>query len=125
MKVLENNIDITFKKKSFCFDNVASGYEPFLIAELIKRFHEQNILVVLEKNKDLELLKLILKKLNLVDNILIFPHWDCPPYSNISPNKSNTNTRFKTFIKALSKKKKKKIILTSYKSLAMLLPNNI
>ena len=119
MKVLENNFKLKFKNKSLNFNNVSEGIKPFVITELIE---EKKIVIVLNDNKLLDLFAKNLRALSPSKNILIFPSWDCFPYSDVSPSNQNINARFLTFSQNLVNKNVN-VIITNYKNLIMLLPN--
>ena len=121
MKVLENKFKLTFRNNSFAFSNVSRGVKPFLLANLINNLSKGSILIILDNDKELNSYLKIIKKLINNNNIYALPSWDCSSYDNFSPSKQNINERFKVFTN--SAKKCKKVILTSYKSIAMLLPN--
>ena len=121
MKLLENKFKLAFKNYSFNFSNVSKGVKPFLLADLINKSTDDCALIVLSNNAILNSYLKILKNITNKSNIFILPSWDCSPYDNFSPSKQNINERFKVFID--SNNKSQKVIITTYKSLAMLLPN--
>ena len=121
MKLLENKFKLVFNNNSFNFSNVSRGVKPFLLADLINKTTDDCTLIVLSNNTVLNSYLKILKKITNKSNIFILPSWDCLPYDNFSPSKQNINERFKVFID--SNNKSQKVIITTYKSLAMLLPN--
>ena len=121
MKVLENNFELNFKNNSFNFYNASDGIIPFVISEILQ--HKKKIVIALSDNKHLKPFAKTLSAITEINNILIFPSWDCFPYSNISPSNYNINIRFKALTEILFQKNDNKIIITNFKNLSMLLPN--
>ena len=121
MKVLENNFELKFKNSSFNFNNSSDGIIPFVISEIVQ--NKKRIVIALSDNKYLKPFEKTLSALTGINNILIFPSWDCFPYSDISPSNHNINARFKVLTETLFKEKDNKIIITNFKNLIMLLPN--
>ena len=121
MKVLENNFKLNFNNNSFNFYNSSEGIFPFVVSEILDN-SKKNI-IVLRDNKCLIPFEKSLKAITGLKDILIFPSWDCFPYSNISPSNQNINTRFKVLSDILLNENTTKVIITSFKNLVMLLPN--
>ena len=121
MKVLENNFKLNFKNNAFNFYNASDGIIPFVISEILQ--DKKKIVIALSDNKHLKPFAKILSALTGINKILIFPSWDCFPYSDVSPSTYNINIRFKALTKILFQQDDYKIIITNFKNLTMLLPN--
>ena len=121
MQVLENNFKLNFNNSSFNFYNASEGILPFVVAEILD--NSKKIIIVLRDNKYLIPFENSLKAITGLKNILIFPSWDCFPYSNVSPSNHNINARFKVLSDSLLNENTSKVIITSFKNLVMLLPN--
>ena len=121
MKVLENNFKLNFKNNSFNFYNASDGIIPFIISEILQ--NKKKIVIALSDNKYLKPFAKTLSAITGINNILIFPSWDCFPYSDVSPSNYNINIRFKVLTEILFQKNDYKIIITNFKNLTMLLPN--
>ena len=108
MKVLENNFKLNFKNNSFNFYNASDGIIPFIISEILQ--NKKKIVIALSDNKYLKPFAKTLSAITGINNILIFPSWDCFPYSDVSPSNYNINIRFKVLTEILFQKNDYKII---------------
>ena len=109
------------KFNSFFFDdskknfNITSDSVPWFLISCLKKYNLVSFLC--NDNKELEELYNKLKVLCPNEVVLLFPSFDCPLFSNISPTNQNKASRIKTLSELSNLNTKRVIVLFTMESI--------
>ena len=124
MRILDSFESLDDLSNIRCFSNVTKGIKPFLCHEIKKKYHNKNMVIILENNHQINEYYEIFTKFFREKNILKFPAWDNIPFEEISPSQNILNDRFKSlsFNTKISDKKKSFVLLANLDSLLQMVP---
>ena len=106
----------TSNKNTIC--GAPEGYDAWLMTKMITK-SQAPILHITRDDRRLAATQDALKLYAKEYEILIFPAWDCPQYSSISPNSTITSQRMATLTALAEKKSSKPLIVLTTLNAAM------
>ena len=99
------------------FKNYSKEFQAFALSKVFEISDESIHIHLFDREGDLKQFSENIKFFNRQIEVIIFPSWDCLPYSNTSPRKEIISKRYSALRASKSEDKNRKIILMSLDSI--------
>ena len=97
--------------------NYNNEFKAFALSKIFENSDKSFHIHLLNREGELKQLSDNIKFFNRKVDVIVFPSWDCLPYSNISPRKDIISRRYSALRAAKSEDKNSKIVLLSLDSI--------
>ena len=106
--------------------NYSNEFQAFALSKIFENSDNSIHIHLFSREGELNQFAESIKFFNKEVEVLVYPSWDCLPYSNISPRKEVISRRYSALRASKREDKKRKIILLSLDSiLQKIIPINL